>query len=158
MQLTKTGRETRESFCNLEQKCYRKNTFIIKGLLWSFLVQNRLEPYRRHRVHAVQFYFPSIFHMGAQWSARGGTRPSVPDLATGLTFDLHQKQLDSWNQHGQFPGYIRSLTVTYGVYTLWPILTSNDLWPAPQTTGLLNSVWRTPSLKYFISNLSIIRL
>ena len=31
----------------------------------------------------------------------------------------------------------------YNVFTIWPLLTSNDLWPPPKTIGFLYSMWYT---------------
>ena len=40
----------------------------------------------------------------------------------------------------------------YNVFTIWPLLTSNDLWPPPKTIGFLYSMWYT-----YIPNMRSVR-
>ena len=67
-----------------------------------------------------------------------------------MTFDIHQKQYTSCTYCGTPAFQIWDLLKppflryhVYKVFTIWPLLTPNDLWPPPKTIGFLYSMWYT---------------
>ena len=76
-----------------------------------------------------------------------------------MTFDLHQKQKASFTQCGTPIYQIWALSKlsllgyrVYKVFTIWPLLTPNDLWPPPKTKGFFYSMWYT-----YIPNMSSVQ-
>lgn len=79
-----------------------------------------------------------------------------------VTFNLHQKQQESSNQHGvstwQVPVWDPSLLpffeisctqVIFMVSTVWPLVTKTDLWPKVKIIWIIYSIWsiQLPSIR-----------